>query len=121
MHCIVSKRGHKCEMDRDNWTTYRNISKMYDCVIEEICDAGIAEKLDSPVWMNRDGEECQSIETFGFKATHHINILICVLLVMKLEVILHKRVMLILVVHCIYAKEILIPNLRRPTKINVLH
>ena len=42
-------------MDCDNWTTYRNISKMYDCVIEEICDDGIAEKLDSPVWMNRDG------------------------------------------------------------------
>ena len=38
-----------------------------------------------------------------------------------LEVILVKRVMVILVVHYIYAKEMLLPNLKRPTKINVLH
>ena len=45
---------------------------MYDHVIEEMCDTGVAEKLDSPVWMNRDGEECQPIEAFGCKVTHRI-------------------------------------------------
>ena len=59
-------------MDRDNWTTYRKFSNMYDRVIEEMCDDGIAEKLDSPVWMDRDGEECQPIEAFGCKVTHRI-------------------------------------------------
>ena len=71
-HRIVSKRGQKYEMDRDNWTTYRNFSNMYDHVIEEMCDAGVAEKLDSPVWMDRDGKECQPIEAFGCKVTHRI-------------------------------------------------
>ena len=55
-HRIVSKRGQKYKMDRDNWTTFRNFLNMYDNVIEEMCDAGVVEKLDSPVWMNRDGK-----------------------------------------------------------------
>ena len=56
-------------MDRDNWTTYRNFSNMYDNVIEDMCNTGVAEKLDSPMWMNRDGEKCQHIEAFGCKVT----------------------------------------------------
>ena len=54
VHRIVSKCGQKYEMDRDNWTTYRNFSNMYDHVIEEMCDAGVADKLNSPVWMDRE-------------------------------------------------------------------
>ena len=72
-HPIVSNYGQKYEMNRDNWTTYRNISNIYDRVIEEIYDAGVAEKLDFPVWMDRDGKECQPIEAFGCKVTHRIN------------------------------------------------
>ena len=48
-HHIVSKCVQKYERDRDNWTTYRNFSNMNDHVIEEMCDTGVAEKLDSPV------------------------------------------------------------------------
>ena len=57
-------------MDRDNWASFRNFSNMYDHVIEKMYDAGVTEKLDSPVWM--DGKECQPIETFGCKVTHLI-------------------------------------------------
>ena len=53
-HHIDNKRGQKYEMDRDKWTTYRNFLNMYDHVIEKICEASVVEKLDSPVWMNRD-------------------------------------------------------------------
>ena len=35
-HRIVIKRGQGYEMDRDNWTTYRNFSNMCDHVIEEM-------------------------------------------------------------------------------------
>ena len=45
---------------------------MYDHVIEEIREADVTEKLDSPVLMNRDGEECQPGEAFGRKVSHHI-------------------------------------------------
>ena len=43
-------------MNRDNWTTYRNFSNISDHVIEKLCDAGVADNLDSPVWMDRDGK-----------------------------------------------------------------
>ena len=59
-------------MDCDNWNTFRNFSIIYGYIIEELCDAGVAEKLDFPMWMNRDGEECQLIIAFGCKVTHHI-------------------------------------------------
>ena len=42
------------KLDRDNWTSFRIFSNMYDYVIEEMCDAGVAEKLYSPIWINRD-------------------------------------------------------------------
>ena len=40
---------------------------------------------------------------------------------MKLEAILVKRVMVVLVVHYMYAKEILLPNLKHSIKLKVLH
>ena len=49
MHRIISERGQKYDMGRDNLTIYHNCSNMYDHVIEEICNAGVVEKLDSPV------------------------------------------------------------------------
>ena len=120
-HRIVSKRGQKYEMDRDNWTTYRNFSKMYNHVIEEMCNDGVAEKLDYQIWMNRDGEECQPIEAFGCKVTHRIK---------------HPDMCIVGdEVGCnssrksdghiggtLYSYEkMLFPNLKRPTKINTLH
>ena len=59
-------------MDRDNRTTYRNFSNMYDHVLEEIYHASVVEKLDYSTWMNRDGEEYQPIEVLGCVVTHRI-------------------------------------------------
>ena len=42
---IVSKRGQKYELDRDNWTTYSNFLQMYDQIYEEMEEAGVARKL----------------------------------------------------------------------------
>ena len=44
---------------------------MYDHAIEEICESGVAEKLDSLVLMNSDGEEYQLSGAFC-KVIHHI-------------------------------------------------
>ena len=46
-------------MDCDKWMTYRHFSNMYDHAIEELYEAGVAEKLDSSVLMNSDGEKYQ--------------------------------------------------------------
>ena len=72
-------------MGHDKQMTYHNFSNMCDHVIEEIYEAGVVEKLDFPMQMNRYSEECQLREAFGYKVTNHIKLLTCVLQVMELE------------------------------------
>ena len=42
---IVSKRGQKYELNRQNWTTYANFSNMYNHAIDAMVDAGLVIKL----------------------------------------------------------------------------
>ena len=69
---IVSRRGQRYELNRQKWTTYSNFVHMYNHCINEMVDAGVAVKLDDPVWMNRAGKECSEEEAFGCKVTHKI-------------------------------------------------
>ena len=70
---ICSKRGAKYELDRASWSTYANFTDMYDHIIEEMVDAGVAIKLDAPVWMNKEGEIVKNEEdAFGCKVSHQI-------------------------------------------------
>ena len=46
---IVSKRGQKYELNRQNWTTYNNFVQIYNHIIEELVNAGVTERLDEPV------------------------------------------------------------------------
>ena len=55
---IVSKCGQKYEHNCQNWTAYANFVHMYDSIINEMVDAGVAERLDEPVLMDRDGNVC---------------------------------------------------------------
>ena len=69
---IVSKRGQKYELNRQNWTTYANFVHMYNNVINEMVEAGVAERLDEAVWMDRDGNVCLEDSAFGCKVQHKI-------------------------------------------------
>ena len=69
---MVSKKGKKFELDRSSWSTYGNFKQMYECVAEEMEDAGVAVRRSAPVWMNRSGEEVQEADAFGCKVTHDI-------------------------------------------------
>ena len=71
-HKIVSKRGQKYELDRQNWTTYANFVDMYEQCIAQMVRAGVAKKRTTPVWMNRDGKECRESDAFGCKVTHDL-------------------------------------------------
>ena len=44
-HRLVSKRGQKYSLDRQNWTTYHNFIHMYEHRYEEMVSAGVAERL----------------------------------------------------------------------------
>jgi hypothetical protein len=39
-----------------------NFKAMYDCTYERMVEAGVAKKLDEPVWMDREGN---IVETQG--------------------------------------------------------
>lgn len=56
-HQLVSKRGRRFELNREKWTTYTNFKNMYEDHEEEMISAGVAERLDTPIWMNKKGEE----------------------------------------------------------------
>mmetsp|Transcript_31728 Transcript_31728/g.67253 ORF Transcript_31728/g.67253 Transcript_31728/m.67253 type:complete len:115 (+) Transcript_31728:309-653(+) len=47
-HRIVTQRGEKFAVHRSDWTTFDNIKQMYDVIYDEMVDAKIAEKIDSP-------------------------------------------------------------------------
>ena len=69
---IVSKRGQKYELNRQNWTTYSNFVHMYDHCIQEMIEAGVAKELDKPVWMDRYGNVCNEDDAFGCKVFHQL-------------------------------------------------
>ena len=69
---IVSKRGPRYELNRQKWTTYANFVHMNNHCIDKMMEAGVAIKLEEPVWMNREGQECSEEEAFGCKVTHKL-------------------------------------------------
>jgi hypothetical protein len=60
-HRIVSKKGRRFELDRSKWTRYKNFKDMYENVEEEMISAGIAERLNTPIYMDAKGN-CASNE-----------------------------------------------------------
>jgi hypothetical protein len=64
---LRSKRGKRFELNRDKWQTYTNFKLMYEDHEEEMIDAGVAEKLPTPVWMNAKGDVCAEVDAVGCK------------------------------------------------------
>jgi hypothetical protein len=64
---ICTKRGRKFELDRSNWTKYRNFRSMYEDIEEELIEAGLGVKLDPPVWMDENGNEVEEKNSVGMK------------------------------------------------------
>ena len=64
-HRLVSKRGQKYSLDRQNWTTYHNFLHMYEHTYDEMVSAGVAECLTEPMWMDENGNECDEKDSYG--------------------------------------------------------
>lgn len=62
---LVSKRGQKYSLDHQNWITHHNFFDMYEHTYEEMVSLGVAEKLTDPIWMDKDGNECDEEQSFG--------------------------------------------------------
>ena len=68
---LTSKRGHKYELDRSNWTTYQNFKQMYDNICDALLDCKIAVPFDQSVWMNKEGQSVSRDDNdrIGMKVT----------------------------------------------------
>ncbi len=69
---IISKLGQKYKFNQQNWTTYDNFVQMYNHIIEELVNTGVAERLDEPVCMDSKGNPCHEEEAHGCKVHHRI-------------------------------------------------
>ena len=69
---LVTKRGQKYELNRQNWTTYTNFVNMYSHVEQEMENMGLATKLDNPVWMDRYGQVVTEEKAFGCKVAYRL-------------------------------------------------
>ena len=52
---LVTKRGVKFAVDRSEWSTEHWIRQMYDEVYKNMVNAGIAKKVDEPVYFDING------------------------------------------------------------------
>ena len=71
-HRIISRRGQKYELDRHNWTTYKNFHNMYKHTYHEMVEAGVAQRLPTPVWMDMHGNEVSEGDAVGCMVTHKL-------------------------------------------------
>ena len=71
-HRLVSKRGQKYSLDRQNWTTYHNFLHMYEHTYDEMVSAGVAESLTEPIWMDENGNECQEKDYCGCQVKYRL-------------------------------------------------
>ena len=71
-HRLISTRGQKYELNRQNWTTYANFRHMYNHIYNEMVDAGVAEPLGKSIWMDIEGNECLEEEAVGCQVTHKL-------------------------------------------------
>ena len=70
---LVSKRGQKYLLDRQNWTTYHNFLHLYKhTYYEEMVSTGVAERLDEDTWMDKDGNDCTPEDAFGCKVKYRL-------------------------------------------------
>ena len=71
-HLIQSKRGAKYALNRSIWSTYRNFNNMYSHIYNEMEEAGVAKRKETPVWMDRHGYIVEEKDSLGCKVTHDI-------------------------------------------------
>lgn len=69
---IHTAKGRKFSLTRDTWCTYSNFASMYDHVYDDMVDAGVAEKLEKPMWLDSDGKEVLEEKATGRKSTHRL-------------------------------------------------
>ena len=53
-----------------SWSIFPNFNQIYHQVYSEMDDSGVAEQLDTHVWMNTSGGAAEEEHTTGYKVIH---------------------------------------------------
>ena len=69
---LSSGKGHKFSCNREDWCTYQNFLNMYHCIYDEMLLAGVAAKIEVPVYMDREGNPVSVDNAYGRKCTHKL-------------------------------------------------
>ena len=59
-------------MDRDNWSSFSNFVDMYDNIYNEMLFAGVAEGINQPIWVDREGLYCKEEDSYGRMITYRL-------------------------------------------------
>ena len=64
---LNSGRGRKFSCNREDWCTYDNFFNIYKCIYDEMLLAGVAAKIEVPVYIDRAGNDGSVEKRFGRK------------------------------------------------------
>ena len=96
-HRIISKRGQKYELDRQNWSPCSDFYQMSENIASEMVDAGIAVTLDKLVLIDKVGNVVSTKKTLSDSLLHARSfILVMQHLWMNLVVTSCKKVIIML-------------------------
>ena len=69
---LTTNRGCLFELNRTNWTLYKNFRDMYVDIEKHMVDAGVAKPYASPKWLDKDGKETTELDSFGMKVENEL-------------------------------------------------
>ena len=64
---LTTNKGRLFELNRTNWTLYRNFRDMYVNVESHMVDAKVAVAMPEPEWMDKEGNIVSEESSFGMK------------------------------------------------------
>ena len=66
------KKGQTFELDHNHWCTCTNFNQIYDEVMKEMVEAGVAVEFPAPVWMDHYGNVVEEGFIYGCQVTHDV-------------------------------------------------
>ena len=69
-HRLKNTKAQKFGLERGEWCKYSAFAEMYNSIETYLMDSNVAtNKLDTPVWMDRDGKVTTEDDAFGCKVS----------------------------------------------------
>ncbi len=71
-HLLEKKKGQKFAKEHSKWSIYQNFVQMYDECYKGMEKAGVATRLDEPIWVDSDQVEANKENSARRMAAHRL-------------------------------------------------